>query len=127
MGFGCSLLFLVVVLFFIAQTGMGQRYFLKISVPCVVVFLISTFGSIQIFFDTNISHTYLSAHVANISCWKNSYLPGDKLPELRLNTIRQISHERLKRRLSNIEYNTYKALLAGVVKIFSQFNIRYTM
>ena len=89
-----------------------------------VVFLISTFTLMHIFFYTSKTKNY-SAHVLNISCWKNVYLPGEKLPELRLSAIRQISHEKLKRRLSNTEYNTYKALLTGVVKIFSQFNIRY--
>ena len=52
------------------------------------------------------------------------YFPGDILPEMPLNTIRQSSHPKLKRRLSNTEYNTFKALMVEVVKIFTDLNIR---
>ena len=98
----------------------------KISMP-FVLFLATILILLHIFFYASTTQHY-SAHVpTNISCWKNVYLPGYKLPELRLNTIRQISHEKLKRRLSNTEYDSYKELLKGLVKIFSQFNIRYPM
>ena len=122
----CSLLFSIIVLFLLYfRQAMFKQVLPKVSVPCVV-FLISTFVFMHIFFYVSTTKNYYSP-VTIISCWKNVYLPGYKLPELRLNTIRQISHEKLKRRLSNTEYNTYKALLTGLVEIFSQFNIRYTM
>ena len=56
---------------------------------------------------------------------KSVYYPGETLPLDMLDTIRNSSHKKLKRKLSTKEYNQFKELMKGLIKIFNQFNIRY--
>ena len=77
------------------------------------------------------SHSEVSYResIVNISAISPSlariYFPGDPLDEKMLYMIRQLSHPKLKRRLTNEEYNEYLDLLHFVVRIFTTNNIRY--
>ena len=57
---------------------------------------------------------------------QNVYFPGDPLPEKQLDAIRNSSDTKLKRRLTNEQYEVLKNMLEEVVQVFIKDNIRYS-
>jgi hypothetical protein len=57
---------------------------------------------------------------------QNVYFPGDPLPEKQLDAIRNSSDTKLKRRLTNKQYEVLKNMLEEVVQMFIKDDIRYS-
>ena len=55
---------------------------------------------------------------------KNIYYPGDYIPESKTRKTYELSHESLKRKLSQEEYKKYRNLLRDTLEIFKDNDIR---
>ena len=55
------------------------------------------------------------------------YFPQEKLPEKTMGDIRELSHPKLKRILSNEQYHALRIMLKEVIQIFTEQDIRYAI
>ena len=56
---------------------------------------------------------------------KSMYYPGENIPDLIARKTHELSHEILKRKLSESEYKRFKDLLFDTIQIFNNNGIRY--